>query len=235
MDMTVQISRGTWIYLDEGSVEVAGELKVRKERGEDASIAGTIQGVRGSYSFQGRRLQLEKAELIFTGGREIDPALDVVAQYRLPEYQIDVVIGGTLSKPTLTFRSDPPLEQADILSVLLFGKPVASLSQGQQVALQSQALKAAANFIASDLRHSVARKVGLDVLEFDFGDQLTEGRVGIGKYVRDDVFLSASQEFGEKKQQEVAIEYNITPNWQIRSSTTSDGESGIDIFWKKSY
>jgi translocation and assembly module TamB len=127
------------------------------------------------------------------------------------------------------------LEQADILSVLLFGKPAATLSDGQQVALQAQALKTAANFIASDLRQSVARKVGLDVLEFDFGDQLSEGRVGIGKYVREDVFVSASQEFGEEKEQEVAIEYNITPNWQIRSSTTSDGESGIDIFWKKSY
>jgi translocation and assembly module TamB len=235
MDMTVQISRGTWIYLDEGSVEIAGELKVRKARGEDVSLAGTIEGIRGSYSFQGRRFRLEKARLVFTGGREIDPALDLVARYRLPEYEVDVVIGGTVSKPTLTFQSDPPLEQADILSVLLFGKPAATLSDGQQVALQAQALKTAANFIASDLRQSVARKVGLDVLEFDFGDQLSEGRVGIGKYVREDVFVSASQEFGEEKEQEVAIEYNITPNWQIRSSTTSDGESGIDIFWKKSY
>jgi translocation and assembly module TamB len=235
LEMTVQVSRGTWIYLDEGEVEVAGELKVTKQPEKDLSIAGTVQGVRGSYSFQGRRLRLEKAQLVFTGGGEIDPALDVVARYRAPEYEIDVVIGGTSSKPTLTFRSDPPLEQADILAVLLFGKPVTSLSGGQQVALQTQALKTAANFVASDLRQSVARKVGLDVLEFDFGDQVTEGRVGIGKYVREDVFVSASQQFGEEKQQEVAVEYNITPNWQIRSSTTTDGESGIDIFWKKSY
>ena len=65
---------------------------------------------------------MEKAELVLTGGSQIDPALDIIARYKVSQYQVDLVIGGYASKPTLTLRSNPALEQAEILSVLLFGK-----------------------------------------------------------------------------------------------------------------
>jgi autotransporter translocation and assembly factor TamB len=236
LDVAAGISRGTWIYLDEGSVEVTGQLKIKKEPKEQLTVAGNVQGNHGWYSFQGRRFQMEKAELLFTGGSQIDPGLDIVARYKVSQYQVDLVIGGTASKPTLALRSNPTLEQADILSVLLFGKPTADLNQGEKNALQSQALKTAANFISSDLRQSVASKLGVDTLEFGVGDNLSGGEVSAGKYVTQDVFVSTKQQLGgEQQQQEYAIEYDIAPNWQLRSSTSPQGKSGSDIFWRKRY
>jgi len=179
---------------------------------------------------------MEKAELLFTGGSQIDPGLDIVARYKVSQYQVDLVIGGIASKPTLTLRSNPSLEQAEILSVLLFGKPTADLNQGEKNALQSQALKTAANFISSDLRQSVASKLGVDTLEFGVGDNLSGGEVSAGKYVTQDVFVSTKQQLGgEQQQQEYAIEYDLAPNWQLRSSTSPQGKSGSDIFWRKRY
>ena len=236
LDVAAGISRGTWIYLDEGSVEVTGQLRIKKEPKEQLTVAGNVQGNHGWYSFQGRRFQMEKAELLFTGGSQIDPGLDIVARYKVSQYQVDLVIGGTASKPTLTLRSNPSLEQADILSVLLFGKPTADLNQGEKNALQSQALKTAANFISSDLRQSVASKLGVDTLEFGVGDNLSGGEVSAGKYVTQDVFVSTKQQLGgEQQQQEYAIEYDLAPNWQLRSSTSPQGKSGSDIFWRKRY
>ena len=235
LDITAELARGTWLYLDEGSIEVTGQLRIRKQPKENLTLAGNLQGLHGWYSFQGRRFRVEKAEATFTGGSQIDPTLDIVGRYRVPQYQIYVVIGGNMSKPTLTLRSDPQLDQADILSVLLFGKPVTALSQGEQNALQKQALKATADYFASGLKQSVARRLGVDTLEFGTGDNLTQGQVEVGKYVRDDVFVSATQQFGGESEQEYAVEYDVAPNWQIKSSTTSQGKSGIDLFWKKQY
>ncbi|HEU4341330.1 MAG TPA: translocation/assembly module TamB domain-containing protein [Candidatus Binatia bacterium] len=235
LDVTTAISRGTWIHLDEGSIETTGKLRLRKEPQGPLTVAGTIQGTRGSYTFQGRRFQIEKAELTLTGGSQIDPLLDIVARYKVPQYQIDLVIGGYSSKPTLNLRSDPSLEQADILSVLLFGKPISELNKGEQNNLQKQALKATADFVSSDLRQSVARKLGVDTLEFGVGENLAGGQIEAGKYVTSDVFVSTKQQFGGDGRQEYAIEYEIAPNWQIKSSTSPQGNSGIDIFWRKHY
>jgi autotransporter translocation and assembly factor TamB len=235
LDVAAAISRGTWIYLDEGSVEVTGKLRIKKEPKEKLTVAGNIQGSHGWYSFQGRRFQMEKAELNFTGGSQIDPGLDIIARYKVSQYQVDLVIGGYASKPTLTLRSNPSLEQAEILSVLLFGKPTTDLSQGQKNTLQNQALKTAANFITSDLRQSVAGKLGVDTLELGAGDNLSGGELSAGKYVTQDVFVSTKQQIGGEKQQEYSVEYDIAPNWQIKSSTNPQGDSGIDIFWRKRY
>jgi autotransporter translocation and assembly factor TamB len=235
VDVTTAISRGTWIHLDEGSIETTGKLRIRKEPNEQLTVAGNIQGTHGSYTFQGRRFQIEKAEFTLTGGSQIDPRLDIIARYKVPKYQIDLVIGGYSSKPTLALRSEPALEQADILSVLLFGKPASELNKGEQSNLQKSALKASADFISSDLRQSVARKLGVDTLEFGVGDDLAGGQVEAGKYISSDVFVSTKQQFGGEKQQEYAVEYEVAPNWQIKSSTSPQGNSGIDIFWRKHY
>jgi translocation and assembly module TamB len=235
LDITAVVPRGTWVYLDEGSIELMGRLRIRKDPQQEVSLTGNVESVRGWYSFKGKRFRVEKGQVVFTGGSAIDPNLDVVARYKLPQYQIDLVLGGTANKPSLALRSDPPMEQADILSTLLFGKPVAALNQGQQSSLQTEALKTTANFVASDLRQSVAKRLGVDDLEFGFGENISEARIGVGKYVREDVFVSATQQFGGEQQQEYAVEYNVAPNWQIKSSTNSQGKSGIDLFWKKQY
>lgn len=235
LDITAVIPHRTWVYLDEGSIELMGRLRIRKDPQKEVSITGTVESVRGWYSFQGKRFRVEKAQAAFTGGSDINPSLDVVARHNLPQYQIDLLLGGTAKKPTLTLRSDPAMEQADILATLLFGKPVAGLSEGQQTSLQAQALRTTANFVASDLRRSVAKRLGVDNLEFGFGEKVGEGRVGLGKYVTEGIYVSGTQQFGGEKQQEYSIEYNITPNWHLKGSTTVQGESGIDLFWRKRY
>jgi len=145
------------------------------------------------------------------------------------------VLGGTARTPTLELRSNPVLEEADILSVLIFGKPANGLSNNEQASLQTQAIQATAGYVASGLRRSIANKLGLDNLEFDMGQNLGQEKVSVGKYVLKDVYVSTSQQLGEKQEREVSVEYQIDRRWQVKGSTTSRGTSGVDIFWQKRY
>ncbi len=235
LDVTAAIARDTWLYLDDGSVELTGQLRARKAPGEKLTLTGDVDAVRGSYSFKGRRFQIDKAHLNFSGGDDLDPRLNIVGRHRAFQYRIEFAVEGYASKPTLTLRSDPPLDQADILSVLLFGKPVKALTEGEQVSLQRQAVLATADFLAADLKRSIADRLGLDTLDVDVGDGVSGGQIGVGKYITEDVFVSTKQQIGGERGQEYAIEYNITPEWQIKSSTDPEGKSAVDLFWRKRY
>jgi hypothetical protein len=238
LDVGITIPRNTWVHMTEGSIELVGQLRANKSPHTELALNGTVETVRGWVAVQGRKFTLEKGNVTFSGETPIDPSLDIIARYTLPEYLVDVLIGGTGTKPSISFKSEPDLEQADILSLLVFGKPANALSDKEKVSLQSQALQAVAGSVASDLRQAVAEKLGIENLELDVGENPSQSKVGIGKYIAPGVFVSTSQQLGSSSQgqgRDVTIEYQLNDNWQLKASTTARGNNGVDILWKKKY
>jgi hypothetical protein len=86
------------------------------------------------------------------------------------------------------------LDQADILAVMLFGKPASQLGQGQQVSLQDQALKITCGYAAARISESVTEALGLEELGIDLRDVDYSGdRVGYGRSLTDQARVSVSQ------------------------------------------
>ena len=52
----------------------------------------------------------------------IEPIIDIDATTRVEEYDVTVGLHGTTSQLTPTFRSEPPLPQADVISLLALGR-----------------------------------------------------------------------------------------------------------------
>src|SRR6185436_16036336 len=227
--------RNTWVHLEDGSIEFRGDIQVSKVAYESISLVGTLESVRGWYSFHGRKFSLERGFIYFTGQTPVDPSLDIVMRHTVSEYRVDVVVGGTTRSPELTLQSEPTLEQADVLSLLMFGKTTTALTSGEKASLQSQALQTAAGYIANDLRQSLAKELGIDNLELDVGETLNKSRIGAGTYVRENVFVSTSQQLGDVNNHEFAIEYSLSENWQLKAATTTRGEDSIDVQWQKRY
>ena len=236
LDLTVLVHRNTWIKQQKAAAELSGKVQVIKKAGENPILVGAIEAVRGWAAFQGRQFALSQGRLTFAGEKEVNPALDIVAQYRLPEYTVEVVVGGTAKKPALTLRSEPSLDHADILAVLLFGKPASALGQGEQVALHQKAIAITSGYAAAEIGQSVSRFLGLDSLGIDLRQiDFTDGRIGFGQYLTRKTYVSASQDLAGEKGQEVSVEYRLAPEWEITTSTSSSGSSGADIFWQKQY
>jgi translocation and assembly module TamB len=172
----------------------------------------------------------------FTGGEKIEPALDVVAVHRLPGYQVEAIVSGTMEQPQLELRSEPELEQSDILALLIFGKPIEGLTQGQQVSLQQSAIQMAGGFAATKVANAVTEALGLDRLGVDLGElDIGGGQIGFGRYIGDRTYVAISQEFSGEAGRQVSIEYRIGPDWKITSSTSTTGLSGVGILWHKRY
>jgi translocation and assembly module TamB len=230
----VQVPRNAWIKRSDAEIELRGWITAWKKPDEELQLSGVIEVVRGWFSFQGKTFDVTEGEVTFTG-QGLAPNLHLVAEHRAGEYTVRVVLGGTVTKPKLTLESDPTLSQADILSVLIFGKPASELSSGQSAGLREQALGVAAGYAASELRQSVANALGVDTLEFNTGGgSLEQASISAGKYVAPDLFVSLAHRFGEAVE-ELRIEYFLTPHWTIETSTDTRGRSGADVFWKLRY
>jgi len=76
---------------------------------------------------------------------------------------------------------------------------------------------------------------GLDTLEVELPKGSEAGRVSAGRYVAEDVFVSLGQEFGRRVGQVVGVEYSITRSVSVRGSTSTRGDSGVDLLWHYRY
>jgi translocation and assembly module TamB len=216
--------------------ELSGDVHATKAPQRELDLTGRVDIVRGWFAFQGRRFELERSAIQFTGGDKINPSLNIIARYRLPEYQVDATINGTVEKPTLTLASQPRLEQADILALLIFGRPINALNQNEQGALQKSAIGITTGYVAGRIANSVSEALGLDSLGVDIREiDFSGGQVGFGRYLGSKTYVSVSQQLSGEHGREVEVEYQIAPDWKLGSSTSSTGSKGIDLIWHKRY
>jgi translocation and assembly module TamB len=236
VNMQIRIPNNLWIRHRNGNIELSGNLRVVKASGRDPTVAGLIETVRGWVGFQGRRFNLTRGRIEFHGSEKINPSLDIVAEYRVNNYLISALVKGTAEKPALTLASDPQLDQADILSVLLFNKPISSLGQGEQASLQENAIAITSGFAAAQVGQAVSKALGLQELGVDLSDlDFSGGQVRFGQYVGRNTYVSISQEVSGKYGREVAAEYQITPEWRFSVSSSTAGPDGVDLIWQKRY
>ncbi|MGH7898478.1 MAG: translocation/assembly module TamB domain-containing protein, partial [Candidatus Binatia bacterium] len=235
IDVVLAIHRNTWVRHENATVELEGEVRATKRAAApDLALVGEVRTVRGWAVLQGRRFAVARGTIAFTGGTEIDPILDVVADYKKGEYVVHAIVSGTANEPALTLASEPQLEQADILSVLLFGKPAKELNDGQKADLKKQAAEMAAAYAFTEIGQSVARALGLESAGIQVEELSTE-RIALGTYLTEKTYVTLGQDIGNRQGQELAVEYQFVPNWSVQTSTSTIGGSGMDLIWHRRY
>jgi autotransporter translocation and assembly factor TamB len=233
LDVGVRLRRDIWIKEENGSAELSGDLRVSKSGTGPVRVVGEIDAVRGWMTVMSKMFTVSSAKVTFSGGSPIDPALDVTADYQAPQYVVHVIIGGTVSAPTLTFKSDPGLEQADILSVLMFGRPASQLSGGESTDLKSKTAELASGYAASEVGRQLNQALGLEQMGIEF--RQTDTGVGIGSYMGENTYATFSQDLTQQGGQRIDLNHYLTRHWQIDTNTTSSGNRGADLIWSTSY
>jgi len=236
MNVGVIIHRNTWIRHPDAAAELEGNLDVDKDPGGPVRVAGEVRTVRGWMNYYNRQFTLKTGVFAFTGGRKIDPQLDIDAQYPVTNYIIDVVVGGTAGKPTLQLKSQPELAQADILSLILFGKTTDALGQSQRAGLQQQATKMATGMAAQQIGQAVASSMGLQSMGIALNDVSSSGpSVGIGHYLGENTYVSASQPIGGSSGQRLSVQYFLLRWLSVTTSSAADGSHELDLNLVKQY
>jgi translocation and assembly module TamB len=232
INVTIIIHRDTWIRHPDASVELAGHVQAIKQPGGPLRLVGEVDTVHGWITFNNQTFTLVSGQILFTGGNKIDPSLNLDAQYTVPQYIIDVLVTGFASKPQIKLQSNPPLPNADILSLLLFGKTSSSLGQGQSALLQQQASRMAAGVGASIIGQALSSSLGLQDLGIGLNGSAGNAGVSLSRYAGKNTYLSAAESTTGRK---VSIQYYIRRWLSITTSTNSDGSSEIFLNLTRQY
>ncbi len=97
------------------------DLRIRGTLAQPA-ILGRINVTDGTATFAGTTYRLQHGEIFFTNPVIIQPIIDIDATTRVEEYDVTIGLHGNISQLTPTFRSEPPLPQADVISLLALGR-----------------------------------------------------------------------------------------------------------------
>jgi translocation and assembly module TamB len=212
--------------------EFAGRLNV-SGMAAAPDITGSMNVVRGSYEFLDRRLDLEQGSLNFTGQGAI-PFLDVTAVSRGSEVDAKVRLTGPADDFSLELTSDPPLPDNEIMARLLFGRRVADLNPVQALQLANALATLAGGRGGGGVLAEARRSLGLDQLVISGGEAGSAPAVGVGKYVRENVYLEVERDFTTGGE-EVRVEVDLSPRTGVSGSASQYSGSEVGVHWKMNY
>ena len=137
IQLDVHITSSPQLDFQNSYAKLAGtvDLTVRGTVAEP-TVLGRIQITDGSATFAGTTYSLQRGDVYFTNPVRIDPTIDLDATARVENYDVTVGLHGTTANLKPTYRSEPPLSEADIFSLLALGRTQeeSQLYQEQQVA-----------------------------------------------------------------------------------------------------
>jgi hypothetical protein len=240
----------TPIGLGNVNITLGGDLRISKRPGTPLRYAGQVDTVRGTYDFQGRRFDIQRGGIVrFDGSVPVNPLLDIAATRIIAGVEARVHVGGTMRKPELTLTSNPPLDQADILSLIVFNAPANELGEGQQVSLAQRAGAIATGFVASKLADSIGRALNLDV--FEIQTEATPGggqgaTVTIGEQVGRNLYFRVVQGVGAENTSQFVLDYQLANFLRLETTVSQGGtatrtpmrrteQSGVDLIFFFSY
>ena len=147
-----------------------------------------------------------------------------------------IEIKGTPESPEISFSSEPALPEDEVLSHILFGKNMDSITPFQAVKLTQTLQRFSGQggaFSSFDPLDTVRNATGLDDLRVE-ADEEGAATVGAGKYLTDKVYLEFETGSGENSSN-ANIEIEVTPNITVESEIGEDAQGGAGVFWKWDY
>jgi translocation and assembly module TamB len=121
--LDVRIRSSPQLNFQNAYAKLAGEVDLRL-RGTVAtpSLLGRISVTEGNATIAGTRYELQRGDITFSNPVRIQPAIDLTATARVEDYDITLGLHGTPEKMNITYRSDPPLPEADVVALLALGR-----------------------------------------------------------------------------------------------------------------
>jgi translocation and assembly module TamB len=242
-DVEGQAAPGAQIQWASAQIGVDGSVRLRGTW-DRPILLGNIHLLGGQMAFRGNNFQLTRGDINFANPFRLDPVLNVEATATISQYQVTINFSGPASRLSVTYRSDPPLPDSDIIALLALGTPGESAGLRTQSA-SSQSYGATAllsEAISSGIGGRIEHLFGISQFRVDpfVAGTATESnaaaRVTIQEQVARNLTLTYSTNAATTNQyQLIQVQYDVSRTMSVEFLRDINGTYGFDIRWVKHF
>ncbi|WP_169195939.1 translocation/assembly module TamB domain-containing protein [Devosia sp. MC1541] len=228
LDVTIDAPNQIFIRGRGLDAEVGGSLRLTGPASNIQPV-GAFNLIRGRLSILGQRITFTSGGVTLLG--DLDPQINLVATTSNDNIDVTVTVSGRASALDVTFGSSPTLPQDEVLSRLIFNRPISELSPlqlAQLAAAAAELVGGGGGGLVGSLR-GAAGLADLDVVTD------AEGNVGVkaGTYIQDNVYLGVTA--GANGQSKVNINLDVTDDLTVRGAAGQDGSSSLGVYFERDY
>lgn len=209
----------------------------------EPTVLGRVQITDGSATFAGTQYQLQRGDIYFTNPVRIDPVVDLDATARVENYDITIGVHGTANSLKPTYRSEPPLSEADIFNLLALGRTQEEAQINSQQLQQAGTDPTTNALLSGALNATVSSRVsklfggGSVKIDPAFVGTLgnTGARITVQQQVSRQISVTFATNVNSQAQQLVQVTYALNENQSIVATRDETGVFSIVYKLRKRY
>lgn len=198
------------------STELSGSLSTEVLPNGSNRTFGELTIEDGSYSLYGQTLQLQDGSLLFIGPYD-NPGLNVRAIREVNGTEVGVLMNGTLRNIQSELFSTPPLAEADIVALLVTGRPISEMGSSDESALLGSIAR-----LGLERGRSISERVrgtlGLDTFAITNTGDINNTLLTVGKYLTPSIFVRYGVGLFDS-QSKVAVDYELTETLKLQAES----------------
>lgn len=228
-------------------IELEADLNVRGGPARPI-LLGRVSVNRGEILFFGNRYTITQGDIRFLNPARIEPVIAIDLETRVRGYTVMLNFTGSLDRPNLTYRSDPPLQSPEIIALLAVGRAPSSVRSGSvtqsstatsQGLIDTSAGTVLGQALAAPVSGRLQRFFGVSRIKID--PQLTglentpETRITVEQQLSREITLTYVTNLSRTQQQIVRIEWNFHRDWSVHAVRDSNGVFGVDFVLRRHF
>lgn len=227
------------------NLQAEANLKLRGTASNPA-VLGRINVTQGQLTFFGVSYTINQGSIAFYNPVKIEPILDIDLETKARGVDVTLTVSGPATKPTLTPRSDPPLQFNEIVALLATGRTPTSdpslLTQQSSEPQSWQQIGASAllgQAIANPVAGRLQRFFGVSKLRIDPTlsgvENNPQARLTLEQQVTPNITFTYITNVTTSNPQVIRVEWAFAKQWSAVALREENGLFGVDFFYKKRY
>ncbi|MBD3167231.1 hypothetical protein GF324_11575 [bacterium] len=208
------------------------------------TLNGRLRIVEGHVNYLDREFEILTGTLDFNDPDRINPYVNLSAEAEVTEYRsmdtyrytITLSITGEMDQTEITLTSDPPLDRANIISLLTLGSSRQQSAGGGSAGTEQLIGQRAGMLAGQQLASLAGQRLGLSELTIEGNlfadDRATSPRIFATKQVTDDLEITYITRIGYLDEHGIRLNYYLTDHFSVEGQAQQNGESGINLRYR---
>ncbi|MDX9740643.1 MAG: translocation/assembly module TamB domain-containing protein [Gammaproteobacteria bacterium] len=199
---------------------------------DSITAQGEIALVDGRYRAYGQNLAISQGRILYAGGPIANPAIDVIASRTRgenDEISVGVRVLGTAKAPTVTLYSSPTMDDADVLSWLVIGRPLSEARAGEGADLY-QAATSVAIAGGGALAEKIGERFNLVEVSIEAGEQSEDTALVLGRSLSPRLYVRYIQGLMEDNNA-IQFRYKLGRKWTLETESGTRTGAGADLLY----